>query len=180
MDELIVLVDQSGTPVGTAPKLPSHHQDTPLHLGFSCYIFNDNGDFLLTQRAHTKKVWPDVWTNSVCGHPAPNEAVAAAVKRRLAYELGINKIDKLELILPDYSYKTPPYKGIVENEVCPVLVGRISVVPKPNPSEVEAYKWVGWQELLSQISSHPDKYSYWMKDQIPRLQQSKLFKSYIK
>src|SRR4051812_30391066 len=35
--ELIVLVDEDGRPIGTAPKLASHHRDTPLHLAFSSY-----------------------------------------------------------------------------------------------------------------------------------------------
>ena len=35
MTELIVLVDEDGAPLGTAPKASSHHDRTPLHLAFS-------------------------------------------------------------------------------------------------------------------------------------------------
>ena len=87
--ELIVLVDESGTPIGSAEKLSSHHADTPLHLAFSCYVFDDEGRFLATRRSSQKKVWPGVWSNSVCGHPLPGEAVVAAIRRRLRYELGM-------------------------------------------------------------------------------------------
>lgn len=59
--ELIVLVDEDGHEIGTAPKLTSHHLHTPLHKAFSCYIFDeDEGRFLVTQRALSKKVWPGV------------------------------------------------------------------------------------------------------------------------
>lgn len=179
MNEQIVLVDNRGKAIGVAPKLPSHHADTPLHLGFSCYVFNNRGEFLLTQRAHVKKVWPDVWTNSVCGHPAPNEDTADAIKRRLDYELGIKEVADLRVVLPDYRYKTPPYKGIVENEVCPVYVAKVSVEPSPNPDEVEDYKWVKWPDLLKQIEKNPQLYSYWFKDQLAQLTKSDLFKSLI-
>ncbi|MEX0789777.1 MAG: NUDIX domain-containing protein, partial [Actinomycetota bacterium] len=67
--ELIVLVDEQGNPTGRAEKSSSHHLDTPLHLAFSCYVFDDRGRLLATRRANSKKVWPGVWTNSVCGHP---------------------------------------------------------------------------------------------------------------
>lgn len=169
MVEEIVLVDDAGRPIGRAPKLQTHTDHTPLHLGFSCYLFNKNGQFLLTQRAKSKKVWPGVWTNSVCGHPAPEEPVEAAVKRRAAYELGLPNIKSLKLVLADYRYQTPPYNGIVENEVCPVFIGWIDEEPKPNPDEVEAYKWVGWAKIDGLIRQEPGVYSYWFKDQLPKL-----------
>lgn len=180
MTEEIVLVDGTGKPVGRAPKLESHHAHTPLHLGFSCYIFNSGGGFLLTRRAKVKKVWPGVWTNSVCGHPAPGEEIEDAILRRLDYELGIKDITGLKLILPDYRYKTPPYKGIVENEICPVYVAVSDKDPTPNPDEVEAYEWVDWDNLENLISAQPSKYSYWMKDQLPLLAEAELFKGFIK
>ena len=86
--ELIVYVDENGIPTGeTAPKLDAHTLNTRLHAAFSCYIFNDQGEFLVTRRALTKKVWPGVWTNSVCGHPGPGESNESAIIRRAKYEL---------------------------------------------------------------------------------------------
>ncbi len=163
------MVDNDGKPAGTAPKLESHHANTPLHLAFSCYIFNKSGDFLLTQRALVKKVWPGVWTNSACGHPAPGEKMTDAIKRRLNYELGLKNIRKLKVVLPDYRYKTPPFKGIIENEVCPVYIGIAQSEPQPNPDEVEDYRWVKWESLLKDIEEKPEIYSYWFKDQLKLL-----------
>jgi len=179
MTEEIVLLDRAGSPIGSAPKLASHHSDTPLHLGFSCYVFNSDGQFLLTQRAKTKRVWPGVWTNSVCGHPAPGESVEDAIRRRLKYELGIQEVKKLELILQDYRYKTPPFKGIVENEVCPVYAAVFDGEPVPNPEEVESYKWLSWDKVMGGITQDSTKYSYWFKDQVAQLQKSSLFKKYL-
>ena len=175
MPEQIVLVDDNNKPIGTAEKLSSHHSQTPLHRGFSCYVFNDKGQLLVTQRALQKKVWPGVWTNTVCGHPAPGEDTVEAIKRRLDYELGMTAKDFQEL-LPDYRYKTPPFKGIIENELCPVYVARLASQPQPNPEEVEVLVWMSWQEYLQDVSADTaNKYSYWCKDQLNQLQKNHKF-----
>jgi isopentenyl-diphosphate delta-isomerase len=168
-NELIVLLSEKGQPVGSAPKLESHHSHTPLHQGFSCYLFNKDGEFLLTQRAKSKKVWPGVWTNSVCGHPAPGEAIEDAIARRANYELGISEVRNLRIVLSDYRYKTPPFKGIVENEICPVYFGLINDDFHPNKDEVEDFKWVSWSDLKEIINKDPDSYSYWFQDQLKLL-----------
>ncbi len=180
MSEQVVLVDNGGTPIGTAPKLEIHTSHTPLHLAFSCYVFNEKGQFLLTQRAHVKKVWPDVWTNSLCGHLSPGESTQDAIKRRLEYELGITEFKDLKVVLPDYRYKTPPYNGIIENEICPVYVVRALQEPKPNPLEVETLRWVDWSELDDLIGKNPDTYSYWFKDQLQKLKDNVLIQELTK
>lgn len=170
--ELIVLVDEAGHPTGTAEKLPSHHAATPLHLAFSCYVFNDRGELLVTQRAASKKVWPTVWTNSVCGHPAPGEAMEAAIIRRLDYELGMTA-DDIRCVVPDYRYTTPSYNGVIENEFCPVYVARATSQPQPNPDEVDACRWMAWDEFIAAAENDlGDHYSWWCKDQLRQLKQS--------
>lgn len=170
--EQIVLLNEQYQPIGVAPKLASHHANTPLHLAFSCYVFNQNGEFLLTQRAATKKVWPGVWTNSVCGHPAPNEDMGAAIQRRLDFELGMSATD-FQPLLPNYRYKTEPFNGIIENEFCPVYIARATSDPKPNPDEVGDYKWINWEQLIQDLAISPKNYSYWFKDQVQHITSAK-------
>lgn len=172
--EQIVLLGEDGQRIGSAPKLASHHANTPLHLAFSCYIFNDHGKFLVTQRALSKKVWPGVWTNSVCGHPAPDESFEQAITRRAHDELGM-KVKNIQEILPNYRYKTPPHNGIIENEICPVFTARAASDIAPSPEEVESYHWTVWEEYERQLHEKPDQYSYWAKDQYEQLSQNNLF-----
>lgn len=177
MTELVVLVDESGEAIGTAPKATVHTAETSLHRAFSCYIFNDAGQLLVTQRALSKKVWPGVWTNSVCGHPLPDEPFETAILRRADFELGM-AVKGIDCILPDYRYRTPPFKGIVENEICPVFAARSTGDLHPNPDEVEAWRWMSWDEYAKALGVHANDYSYWAKDQFGRLDKNEALRSY--
>lgn len=169
--EQIIFVDESGVPTGeVGPKLESHMAETKLHLAFSCYILRrSDNKFLVTQRALSKKVWPGVWTNSVCGHPMPGEKMEDAIRRRAKYEIGIENLEDIKVVLPKYRYTTPPYNGIIENEFCPVFVAYTSDEPKPNPEEVESYRWLPWHAYVNMLANEPDKMSYWAKDQYKQL-----------
>lgn len=177
--EQIVYVNSDGTPTGeVAPKLEAHTADTKLHLAFSCYVFDDKGHFLATQRALSKKVWPGVWTNSVCGHPAPGEDTVDAIKRRLQYELGMNATD-FEVVLPNYTYKTPPFNGIIEHEFCPVYLARATSPVNPNSAEVEDYSWMPWHAFVELAQADTtDVWSYWTKDQLKQLATQPLLANY--
>lgn len=163
MEELVVLVDEQNTPVGTMPKAEVHTTATPLHRGFSLFVFNSKKQLLVTQRAATKKTFPGVWTNTVCGHPGPDEAPVDAAKRRLADELGIHGVEVTEVA--PYRYQFADKNGVFENEVCPVLVGYSDQDPKPVPAEVDAWKWMGWKEFLDDIKAHPGFYSPWCREE---------------
>ncbi len=178
-DEKVVLVNKQGKPTGeTLPKLAAHHAKTPLHLAFSCYVFNNKGEFLITKRAKSKKVWPGVWTNSVCGHPAPGEDMIDAIKRRLDYELGMSAKD-FKVLVPDYTYKTPPFNGIIEHEFCPIYIARAVGLPRPNPKEVEDFKWVKWGDFITQAEKDKNNvYSWWCKDQLRLIKEHLLIKQY--
>lgn len=177
--EDIVLLDESLRPIGRAPKLSSHHDRTPLHLAFSCYLFNDKGQLLITQRALSKKVWPGAFTNSFCGHPLPDETFPDAIRRRARDELGITELADITELLPDFRYTTPPYNGIIENEFCPVFAARLVSGLQHNPDEVETLYWQSWPDVLIGVAKDPEKYSYWMKLQLPLLQKSTPIDSFI-
>ncbi len=178
----VVLVDEQNRVLGTAPKLVTHNENTQLHRGFSVFLFNSKGELLLQQRSHTKKTWPLAWSNSVCGHPMLNESSPDAAKRRLQLELGLN-LDTVQIILPDFSYKAQ-MNGIVENELCPVMIAFTDEKPKPNSDEVEDIKWVPWLEFVEDVKMHPGKYSMWSEEETKLLAKNeefvRLYKKYKK
>jgi isopentenyl-diphosphate delta-isomerase len=157
--ELVVLVDEYNNEIGTAAKETVHSDHTPLHRGFSLFVFNTKGDVLVTKRAATKKTFPDIWTNAVCGHPSPHETVVAAAIRRLKDELGITGVEVQET--SPYRYRFVDKNGIVENEICPILVTTFNGDPSPTRDEVGDWKWVNWNEFLNSIKINSDIYSPW-------------------
>jgi isopentenyl-diphosphate delta-isomerase len=167
VQELVVLLAEDGRPIGTAPKDQVHHAGTPLHLAFSCYLFDDAGAVLLTRRALHKRTFPGIWTNSCCGHPAPGEEPEAAVRRRVREELGL-EIAELRCALPDFRYRATASDGVVENEICPVYVGRAAGPVRPDPAEVMEHVWVQWHELRV-AARLPWAISPWAAAQIPLL-----------
>ena len=102
--EHVILLNAQGVPTGTLEKYAAHTADTRLHLAFSSWLFNAKGQLLVTRRALSKKAWPGVWTNSVCGHPQLGESNEDAVIRRCRYELGV-EITPPESIYPDFRYR---------------------------------------------------------------------------
>ena len=104
-----------------------HHGETPLHRAFSAYLFDDAGRLLVTRRAEDKATFPGMWTNTVCGHPGPDEDDGAAIARRADFELGLG-VGDLRPALPGYRYRAE-FRGVVENEICPVYVGRFTGTP---------------------------------------------------
>ncbi|WP_433830564.1 isopentenyl-diphosphate Delta-isomerase [Actinoplanes sp. CA-015351] len=163
--EHVILLDESGTAVGVADKQTVHTDSTPLHLAFSCYIFDSSGRFLVSQRALSKKTWPGIWTNSVCGHPAQGEAMTDAVRRRASFELGLT-LDEVRLVLPAFRYRAELH-GVVENEMCPVFYATVSAEPDPNPDEVEATRWTTWDSFRAEASD--ETFSPWCRLQIAEL-----------
>jgi isopentenyl-diphosphate delta-isomerase len=164
----VVLLDGDHRPIGQLPKSQVHHTETPLHLAFSCYLFDDAGQVLMTRRAISKQTWPGVWTNTCCGHPLPGESLEAAAGRRLAEELGLRLIHS-EVVLPDFRYRAVAPDGIVENEFCPVLVGRAEGDPHPDPTEVIDHHWSPWPRIVQLATHTPYLISPWSARQIPLL-----------
>ena len=167
-EEQVVLLDQVGHAIGVAPKATVHTSDTPLHLAFSCYVFDRRGAVLLTRRASHKPTWPGVWTNSFCGHPAPGESLVDAVSRRAVQELGVT-LDDARLLLPGFRYRAVMANGVVENEMCPVFAALTDDAARPDPEEVDGFEWVDWSQFRSSVLDGTRDVSPWCVEQVRAL-----------
>jgi len=168
MVELVVLLDEAGASIGTHDKATVHTESTPLHLAFSCHVFDERGRILVTRRSLDKLTWPGVWTNSFCGHPGPDESSEDALHRRAAAELGL-VVTGVTRAIPDFRYRAVDASGTVENEICPVYIARADSGLCPDPSEVAEYHWADALELLAAVTSTPWAFSPWLSLQLPEL-----------
>jgi isopentenyl-diphosphate Delta-isomerase len=170
--EQVVLLSPDGEAIGTADKAGVHTTETPLHLAFSCYVFrlvDDVPQLLLTQRALHKPTWGGAWTNTACGHPAPGEPLAEAVRRRVGQELGL-ALDGLRLVLPRFGYRAVmPGTGVVEHELCPVFAATTASEVAPDPDEVAGTRWVDWAAFRAGVLAGEVDVSPWCVEQVAAL-----------
>lgn len=159
MNDLIILVDENDKPIGTEEKLKAH-QKANLHRAFSIFIFNDKGQLLLQQRALDKYHSGGLWTNTCCSHPRPKEETINSAHRRLKEEMGFD-CELTEVF--SFKYKNAFSNGLTENEFDHVFIGKYNNEPIPNPTEVNAYKWVDVKWLEQDMENNKEIYTVWFK-----------------
>lgn len=162
--EHVILLNEQNQVIGTADKYTVHTSHTPLHLAFSSWIFNARGQVLVTRRSLTKKAWPGVWTNSVCGHPQMNESFEQAIVRRCRFEVGAELTD-ITPVYPEFRYCETDASGIMENEICPVYGARLTNTITLNPDEVMDCHWISLDALFQALEATPWAFSPWMVSQ---------------
>jgi isopentenyl-diphosphate Delta-isomerase len=159
MPEMIVLVDEKDNPVGYEEKLSAHRDGGKLHRAFSIFIFNSKNDALLQLRAKAKYHFQSLWSNTCCSHPTKGETLESAVHKKLKQELGFDTPLKETF---SFVYKAKdPKSGLTEYEFDHVFVGQYDGNPKPNPDEVDAWKWMPIPELRKDLQKNPAKYTPW-------------------
>ena len=163
-----------------------------LHRAFSVFLFDSKGRLLLQQRAKSKITFPLVWTNTCCSHPlhgyeptevdtpadvASGETPGAkrAAVRKLKHELGIEAhelpVEKFKFLTRLHYWAADtithgPSAQWGEHEIDYVLFIQAKVTVKPNPEEVEDYKYVTQAELAAMMDpkKNPDLlWSPWFK-----------------
>lgn len=159
--EHVILLDEHDQPSGILEKYAAHTLSTPLHLAFSCWLFNERGQFLATRRSLSKVAWPGVWTNSVCGHPQQGETFEQAIIRRCRFELGVEIAD-ITPVATEFRYRAVAPNGIVENEVCPVYAAQVTSELQVNSDEVMDYQWCELENILQGLRATPWAFSPWM------------------
>lgn len=156
-EELVVLVDEDDRVIGTEGKMAAHMAGK-LHRAVSVFVFNTDGQLLLQQRAASKYHSAGLWSNTCCGHPRPEEETGPAAHRRLQDEMGFDCP-----LQPGCSfvYKRQLDDGLIEHEYDHVFVGHHDDAPAPTPAEVADWRWVGVDELLTDLEANPDRYTVW-------------------
>ena len=159
IEEQVILVDENDNQIGLMPKMEAHEKAL-LHRAFSVFVFNDNNELMLQQRALHKYHSPGLWTNTCCSHQRDGETNLKAGKRRLQEEMGF--VTELEETT-SFIYKAPFDNGLTEHEYDHIMIGYYNDEPNINEAEVADWKWMNLEDVKVDIALHPEKYTAWFK-----------------
>ena len=164
--EQLILVDADDKPIGYLPKADCHDGDGVLHRAFSLFVFNEDGEVLLQQRATEKRLWGGFWSNSCCSHPRKGESMDEAVHRRLHQELGCEA--ELKFV---YKFRYQAKFGAAgsEHELCSVYVGRCLTPVRANSNEVASWEFVAPDRVDHMLETMPEQITPWFRMEWERL-----------
>lgn len=155
----VILVDKNDHQIGVMEKLEAHEKGL-LHRAFSVFIFNNQGQLMIHQRALSKYHSPGLWTNTCCSHQQIGETCLEAAQRRLNEEMGFDC--EMEEIF-QFIYRAEFSNGLIEHEYDHVFIGHFNKLPNINPDEVNAWKWISPKELDADLRANPNSYTEWFK-----------------
>ena len=165
-DEPLILVDSDDNVIGHMEKARAHEGEGVLHRAFSIFLFNDDGDVLMQQRAAGKQLWGGFWSNSVCSHPRRGETVADAARRRLEEEIGV--VADVHYL---YTFEYHAQFGEIgaEHEMCAVFFARSDMAVTGNPTEIADFAFMAPETLDDALATDPERYTPWLKMEWPRI-----------
>ena len=159
-DERIIAVEADDRIVGYPKKLEAHLGDGTLHRAFSILLFNDSEQVLLQKRSQSKLLWPGFWSNTCCSHPRKGESLEQATHRRIEEEMGCEA--DLYFIYR-FTYHAAYLNVGAEHEICSVYVGKPQTSVSPNRAEIDAHRWINFEDLDEWVVSSPDAFTPWFK-----------------
>lgn len=159
----VILVNEHDEAVGQAEKMEAHVRGL-LHRAFSIFIFDSQERWLLQKRADSKYHSPGLWTNACCSHPTPGSDLMSDATCRLEMEMGFTA---MLCPLTEFTYRAEFDNGLIENEYDHILVGHSDGPVLPNPDEVSEYRWVTNEQLMEELRSAPEAFTYWFRKAVP-------------
>ena len=162
----VILVNELDEATGSMEKMEAHKKAL-LHRAFSVFLFDEQGNMLLQQRAATKYHSPSLWTNACCSHPMPGETTEQAALRRLQEELGITTAITKAF---HFTYKAAFDNGLTEHEFDHVFVGEYAGELLLNTEEVSAVCYKSMSEIKLELNNNPHLYTQWFKIALPLLE----------
>jgi isopentenyl-diphosphate Delta-isomerase len=147
----VVTLDADARPDGRMEKMAAHRPPGQAHLAFSVLLESPDDRVLLQRRADGKHHFRGAWANTCCSHPAPDEPLVAAARRRLREELGLEADLELECWGAFWYRAVDEDSGLVEVEYDVVVRGRLDegTALAPDPAEVAETAWVSWSDAMA-------------------------------
>ncbi|MGA9768405.1 MAG: isopentenyl-diphosphate Delta-isomerase [Blastocatellia bacterium] len=163
--EHLILVNENDEEIGVGEKLQTHREGK-LHRAFSIFVFDSAGRLLMQKRSTSKYHSGGLWSNTCCGHPRPGEKVETAAHRRLKEEMNF---DCPLQFCSSFIYRAELDHNLIEWELDHVFAGVYDDDPDPDKAEAEDWQWVDIDELKVGIDAQPDRFTYWLKIALGKL-----------
>ncbi len=144
MSEILEIVDENGSVIGTAPRSEIHGNSRLLHRVIHVFIFNSYGELLLQKRSMRKDVAPGKWDTSVGGHIDRGETLEQALFREAHEELDIESIN------PDFLYSyihSNDYESELVYTYRCTYDGEITF----NPEEIDDVRFWGMDDIRKDL-----------------------------
>ena len=144
------------------------HREGLRHKAVSVFA-NRGGMTLIQRRAAGKYHTPGLWANACCTHPGWDEAPASCARRRLSEELGLAP-DAPFVHRGQVTYRADVGGGLTEHEVVEIFTVALAedAAPRPDPAEVDATRWIGWDALDREIAADPGAFTPWLRIYLAR------------
>ena len=164
--EPLILVDADDQPIGELDKAACHAGEGVLHRAFSLFVFNEQNQLLIQQRAAGKRLWGGYWSNSCCSHPRVGEEIQDAVSRRCREELGF---DVEPRFMFKFQYAARFEDRGSERELCSVYLARFLGEPLINIEELQDFRWVNLDAVAPMLDDSELKTTPWFTLEWQRL-----------
>ncbi|WP_430464658.1 isopentenyl-diphosphate Delta-isomerase [Tabrizicola sp.] len=138
------------------------HQRGLRHKAVSVFVMRGR-EVLLQRRALGKYHTPGLWANTCCTHPRWGEAAIDCAARRLAEELGITGLALQRA--GGIEYRAEVGAGLTEHEVVEVFSAQApaDLALDLDPAEVMQTRWVSLETLETEVRSHPEDFTPWLR-----------------
>ncbi|MFH1228903.1 MAG: NUDIX domain-containing protein [Candidatus Aenigmatarchaeota archaeon] len=171
MEQTMIVVDDEDNVLGFAPRSECHTGNGKRHRAFVLLVYNKNKEILLQHRKHS--LFDNLWDLTGASHPlrvdGRNEGYEESALHCLNREWGISDV-KLRNVGAFNYFKE--YKDRCENEHCAIIVGQYDGKFTANPEEAYGFRWVGIEQLISEVKAKPDEFTAWAVEAIKLLKNS--------
>ena len=159
MPEYIDIVTKEGQPTGKSALKSEIHTKGHYHNTAHVWLYTNDGNILLAQRAASKLICPLLWDVSVAGHVDAGETIEDAAIREVFEEIGLNiSKNQLQKIGVFECFQSYP-NGIADNEFHHTFISELTIDIKNlilDLNEVESVKLVSlkkFQQLIENIGT---------------------------
>ena len=138
--EILPVVDEHGTVVGSAPRAVCHDGASRLlHPVVHLHVIDENGRLLMQKRSAKKRIQPGRWDTAVGGHVDYGEAIADALRREACEEIGLTDISEAKL-LKNYLFESEVERELVYCHIIRAPRGFKPTISEPDDIDILQFR----------------------------------------